>query len=579
MDIKRVDDRKMEIHKKEKAKVHVKDKGKLRDKKALIHTRKKAPDIVKTGFSATRRKITGHAEGGEEIDNAMLVGNSAVNVTEKTVHGAKEMAEIAKKIKRVDKGKKLAKRMAVKKSKKIAKKIPKKVVKTTTKESAKFAAKETAKVATKVAVTAAGTATTGPAGPLIGIATGEIAGIKMDMADVRHTNRLRKIKFFRDKLQSQEQQTDSLFKLVKDLFVKKFSVVANYFVKYMVIFLLLIIILVAIVAVPVMAVIAILYNSPLAIFLPPLESGDTVQSVASAYMADFNREITDLSTQHKDHDKGQIVYVNYEGTGTPDNLYDIVCVYMVKYGYENIAINMTDTNKQNLKSVFDDMCTYTTATTSKKEGKKTEKTLNVNVVMKAYSEMITEYSFSPDQVELINQFMESGTRAQLGYGTAGNGETGTTDSKSSMTDAEIKSITDKITDAKAKQVCTFALTKVGYPYSQPKRDSGAYYDCSSLAYYSWQSAGVSIMYNGANTAAAEAEYCSKNGKTVSQKDIKPGDLVFYSFQNNGRYKNISHVAVYVGDGKVVEAVDENHGVVYGNFYSKGLVMIGRPTKR
>ena len=87
------------------------------------------------------------------------------------------------------------------------------------------------------------------------------------------------------------------------------------------------------------------------------------------------------------------------------------------------------------------------------------------------------------------------------------------------------------------------------------------------------------MYNGANTAAAEAEYCSKNGKTVSQKDIKPGDLVFYSFQNNGRYKNISHVAVYVGDGKVVEAVDENHGVVYGNFYSKGLVMIGRPTKR
>ena len=569
----------MEIHKKEKAKVHVKDKGKLRDKKALIHTRKKAPGMVKSGLSATRRKITGHAEGGEEIDNAMLVGSSAVNVTGKTVHGAKEMAEIAKKIKRVDKGKKLAKRMAVKKSKKIAKKIPKKVVKTTTKESAKFAAKETAKVATKVAVTAAGTATTGPAGPLIGMATGEIAGIKMDMADARHTNRLRKIKFFRDKLQSQEQQTDSLFKLAKDLFVKKFSVVAKYFIKYMVIFLLLIIILVAIVAVPVMAVIAILYNSPLAIFLPPLESGDTVQSVASAYMADFNREITDLSTQHKDHDKGQIVYVNYEGTGTPDNLYDIVCVYMVKYGYENIAINMTDTNKQNLKQVFDDMCTYTTATTSKKEGKKTEKTLNVNVVMKTYSEMITEYSFSPDQEELINQFMGSETRAQLGYGTAGNGGTGTTDSKSSMTDAEIKSITDKITDAKAKQVCTFALTKVGYPYSQPKRDSGAYYDCSSLAYYSWQSVGVSIMYNGTNTAAAEAEYCSKNGKTVSQKDIKPGDLVFYSFQNNGRYKNISHVAVYVGDGKIVEACDESTGVIYRDLYTSGMVMIGRPIKK
>ena len=111
MDIKRVDDRKMEIHKKEKAKVRVKDKGKLRDKKALIHTRKKAPGVVKSGLSATRRKITGHVEGGEEIDNAMLVGGSAVNASRKTVKSAKEMADIAKRIKRVDKGKKLAKRM------------------------------------------------------------------------------------------------------------------------------------------------------------------------------------------------------------------------------------------------------------------------------------------------------------------------------------------------------------------------------------------------------------------------------------------------------------------------------------
>ena len=338
LDIKRVDDRKMEIHKKEKAKVHVKDKSKLWDKKSSIHTREKTPDIVKTGLSATRRKITGHVEGGEEIDNAMLVGNSAVNVTGKTVHSAKEIAEIAKRIKRVNQGKGLARKKAIRQSRKTAKQVPKTMVKKTGKEGTKIVAKETAKIATEAAVTAAGTATTGPAGPLIGMAAGEIAGIKMDMADARHTNRLRKIKFFRDKLQSQEQQTDNLFKLVKDLFAKKFSVVAKYFVKYMVIFLLLIIILVAIVAVPVMAVIAILYNSPLAIFLPPLESGDTVQSVASAYMADFNRQITDLSTQHKDHDKGQIVYVNYEGTGTPDNLYDIVCVYMVKYGYENIAI-------------------------------------------------------------------------------------------------------------------------------------------------------------------------------------------------------------------------------------------------
>lgn len=573
-----MDDKKMQIHKKEKSKIKTKQSGKPKAKKMAVHTKDGIKNTAKTGVGAARNKVISHVDGGEEIDGAFLVSQGGVSGTRKTVRSAKEMADIAKRIKRVNKGKKLAREKAVKQSKKIAKKVPKKVVKTTTKENTKFAAKETAKTATKAAGTVAGTVGTGPAGPLVGIAAGEAVGIKMDMADVKHTNRIRKLKYFRDKLQSEDMQTDSLAKLVKDLFKKKFSVAAKYVVKYMIIFFLLLLALVAIVAVPVLAVIAILYNSPLAIFLPPLDNGDTVQSVTSAYMADFNREITSLAQEHKDHDKGQIVYADYEGTGTPNNAYDIVCVYMVKYGYENVAVSMTDTNRQNLKMVFDDMCTYTTETTTKKVIKKKEKTLNVKVTMKTYTDMISEYSFGTEQVELLNQLMGSDNRSQLGFGTASNGGTGRTDAKSSLTDTEIKSITDKITDATAKQVCTFALTKVGYPYSQPLRDSGNYYDCSSLAYYSWQSAGISIKYGGSNTAAAEAEYCAKNGKTVSEKDMKPGDLIFYSFTNNGRYKNISHVGIYVGNGKMVEAVDENHGVVYGNFYNKGLVMIGRPQK-
>lgn len=578
MDIKRVDDKKMEIHKKEKSKIKTKQTGKPKAKKMAVHTKDGIKNTAKTGVGAARRKVISHVDGGEEIDGALMASQGAVSGTRKTVRSAKEMADIAKRIKRVNKGKKLAREKAVKQSKKIAKKVPKKAVKTTTRESTKFAAKETARAVTKAAGTVAGTVGTGPAGPLVGIAAGEAVGIKMDMADVKHTNRIRKLRYFRDKLQSEDMQTDSLAKLVKDLFKKKFSVAAKYVVKYMIIFLLLLLVLVAIVAVPVLAVIAILYNSPLAIFLPPLDNGDTVQSVTSAYMADFNREITSLAEEHKDHDKGQIVYVDYEGTGTPNNAYDIVCVYMVKYGYENVAISMTDTNKQNLKMVFDDMCTYTTETTTKKVKKKKEKTLNVKVTMKTYTDMISEYSFGTEQVELLNQLMGSDNRSRLGFGTASNGGTSRTDAKSSLTDTEIKSITDKITDATEKQVCTFALTKVGYPYSQPLRDSGNYYDCSSLAYYSWQSAGISIKYGGSNTAAAEAEYCAKNGKTVSEKDMKPGDLIFYSFTNNGRYKNISHVGIYVGNGKMVEAVDESHGVVYGNFYNKGLVMIGRPQK-
>lgn len=64
-----------------------------------------------------------------------------------------------------------------------------------------------------------------------------------------------------------------------------------------------------------------------------------------------------------------------------------------------------------------------------------------------------------------------------------------------------------------------------------------------------------------------------------RKNLKPGDLIFYSYSNNGRYKNISHVGIYVGDGKMVEAVDEATGVVIQGYHNGGLVMIGRPDKK
>jgi cell wall-associated NlpC family hydrolase len=37
------------------------------------------------------------------------------------------------------------------------------------------------------------------------------------------------------------------------------------------------------------------------------------------------------------------------------------------------------------------------------------------------------------------------------------------------------------------------------------------------------------------------------GKTVSYDEMQPGNLIFYSFTNNGRYKNISH-----GDKNIIQ---------------------------
>ena len=188
--------------------------------------------------------------------------------------------------------------------------------------------------------------------------------------------------------------------------------------------------------------------------------------------------------------------------------------------------------------------------------------------------MAITYGFTADQIELLNHMMSQYSSASNATDTDG---IGMSNLKGSMTNAEIKEITDKISDPTRKKVAEFVLSKVGFPYSQPNRDSGKAFDCSSLAYYAWKAAGVDISNGGSTTAAAEAQGLEKN--TVDEKDIKPGDLIFYSYKANGRYKNIGHVAIYVGSGKVVEAVDPAHGVCIGDYHNKDMVMICRPKKK
>ena len=346
--------------------------------------------------------------------------------------------------------------------------------------------------------------------------------------------------------------------------------------------------LVALIALPVMLVIALIYNSPFAIFFPPLESGDTVQSVTSAYVSEFNREVDKLVINHEGCDMGRIVYVDYEGTNaSPTNYYDILSVYMVKHGVGDSATIINGTTKEWIATVVDDMCDYTTSNGTEvvrdAEGYEvSQSVLYVNVTLKDYTDMISYYDFDANEVDLLETLMSPESLAMLGY--SGDASAGV----SSISRAEMNRILNAITDEKQKKTCSYVLSKVGYPYSQIYRDSGDYYDCSSLAYYAWKYAGVNISYGGTTTAAAEAQGLEESGKAVEYEiydsgsgivcnGLLPGDLIFYSYCHNGRYKNISHVVIYVGDGKVVEAKNESAGVVYGDIPSPAsIVLVGRP---
>lgn len=609
MKIKKVDDKPMAIHTKEKAEIHSHEPKKAEINGSNIYTVKRGPKIASTkvndntdkkkiyrksnvhqaekkekGLSKFKRNIresktsiktkntklhiagrpgalaagavTEQVEGGQEVSQAAYLAYEVSRpVTGTASRGAslfrkKAVAEAKKRIKKVEAGKKLAK--------KTVKKAASNTAKTAVKETAKETAKTTAKVTTKTTA-----------------------------KDAKMANRSRKIKFFLDKMKAQENQTDSVVKLVKDLIVRKAVLWVKAAAPVIGLVLLLLVLLVAVVAVPVIAAIAILYNSPFALFLPPLESGDTVQTVTSAYVQEFNRDVNTKVNEHTGYDLGELVYVDYEGMDeNPSNYYDIMAVYMVKYGVGDTATVMNDKSKGWLQAVVNDMCSYTTSNGTKDveetdaDGNVTTVTksvLYVNVTLKSYRDMISVYGFNSDQVEMLEQIMSPEFMGQLGYAGSGSGGGGGSPGVSSMTEEEINAVLSKITDSRLKTVCSYALHRVGYPYSQELRDSGNYYDCSSLAYYSWKDAGVDISHGGATTAAAEALGLDEAEKTVSYEQMQPGDLIFYSFTSNGRYKNISHVAVYVGDGKVVEALNENSGVVYRDVASVGkIVVIGRP---
>ena len=149
----------------------------------------------------------------------------------------------------------------------------------------------------------------------------------------------------------------------------------------------------------------------------------------------------------------------------------------------------------------------------------------------------------------------------------------------SFSDGEIDEIVAASgADETQEKVIRYALSKVGYPYSQDYRTSGKAYDCSSLAYYSWENAGVDISYgtNYPPTAAEGARMLEADGKKLSTSDLKPGDLIYYGGEANGRYMGIYHVAIYVGDGKAVEALSTKYGVVYQKLRTKNACMVCRP---
>ena len=84
---------------------------------------------------------------------------------------------------------------------------------------------------------------------------------------------------------------------------------------------------------------------------------------------------------------------------------------------------------------------------------------------------------------------------------------------------------------------SIAMGKLGAPYRWGAAGPGAF-DCSGLVYWSYRQTGMTLP----RSSSAQ----SRVGTPVSKGALQPGDLVFF-------YRPVSHVAIYIGGGRVVHA--------------------------
>ena len=103
--------------------------------------------------------------------------------------------------------------------------------------------------------------------------------------------------------------------------------------------------------------------------------------------------------------------------------------------------------------------------------------------------------------------------------------------------------------AKGRAIAEYAKKFVGYPYAWGgDKDLTKGVDCSGFTMLVFKYFGLNIPRTSQAQAIGTSVWGNSfaEAKFISEKELLPGDLIFY-------YKDISHVAIYIGDGKIVHA--------------------------
>ena len=161
------------------------------------------------------------------------------------------------------------------------------------------------------------------------------------------------------------------------------------------------------------------------------------------------------------------------------------------------------------------------------------------------SDAAADDSEAVDPTETIGAPLQTATTAGLRDQTPDSGELGV-EYQLSVRDAA--SFLDRLS-ARFKRLVEQAMTYLGTPYRRGGTSRRGV-DCSGLVGAVYGEQGLDLPRTAAQQFA--------EGVAVPASDLRPGDLVFF----RDTYKRgISHVGIYIGDGRFLHAAGRRHGVI------------------
>ena len=324
---------------------------------------------------------------------------------------------------------------------------------------------------------------------------------------------------------------------------------------------------VAVVVILVIILVSLLLGSVFGIFFSnetdSQPMSEAVSEISIGFQSGIDAKLEQLKTGG-DYDEVQIIY---EGDSDGDsanvnNWSDVLAVYAVLLNTDVEAgtevVTITPEKLEKLKAYFDDMnqVAYSTQVQSEThtevndEGEEETVTtttliIRIRITSLSYEEAADFYHMSEEQRELLDELMQPEYAAMFAAITGVDVWDGV-----KMTEI-VSGLPVGTTGA---EVVKAGLTKVGCPYvwgaSGPNK-----FDCSGFVYWCLSQTSSPLGASRTN-AAGQAKWCYDNGYMVGRSELQPGDLVFWqnlSCPGCGRWNEIHHVGIYVGDGKVMEA--------------------------